>query len=927
MPEKPKRSVRLNSRLILILVAAILLLLGLIMLTQELIDTSVYRAEFIDAVKAQTGRTAVIKGRVSVSLFPSPTLFIPGVELRDAASDQAAPAISVDMVKLHVPLLSFLSRPHIDNVTLVHPVLELVRAHDNIIHWEWLNLDLIKGAGATARSMAIVNGVILYHDNRTDKSLAIENINMSASGGNRLGLNGEFSTLGHTVKLSLDTSPAANTPADMTPLHLRLNSGKDVLDVQGGFDVSGDAPKIKGTLSMDVADMLGWMKINSAAQQPGKLSLGNTADVAQTQTPLPLKITGDLSSEGVTAALDNVKLDGLHSAGSGKLGLSWQEWRPAFAIDMDFASLNYLEWKQLFGAAFLRGNMPAGQSYNATAQPSANPMPGDMQIILHASASEIAVGAQKWQKAALSAKLEDAAITVNQYSVELPSGTALSLFGIISQGTTSGLRFEGSMETSGASLRQTLAVFDESASDLPETGFGDFSARANIFISSEQMRLSDADVKLTDLHLNGGLVAYFEARPRIEADVKLKNISFDYFRDAWRDKTAKAGQQDFFLKFDRSMNFNWLKKLQTNIDLKVDVDHFTFLERKGDSAGFRIGLKEGEFSIYDMRFTYPSDTVDASFNLDVRGDQPTISIIFNADALDTSYFNREPPKIENADNQQPAKDATAILADKNLWSSNLIDMSWMDGYNANFDISVGKLTYGKLVLDRLKFQAALVNNLLTFKNFSFAYWQGRCSVLGAMYGGTVPGISVSFTLFAAELQDIMKALTGRDNLSGKVSISGTLTTSGVNYLSWVSQSDAKLVLAGRGVHVNGINMQGVVDAVGVSRTAADVFNNVNLALVNGSTDFSVDGTINVSGGVMKTPGIALRTGLITGDMTGELRLIPWTMDLSTLFQFPSITSETIPTLFLQLSGPVTAPAMHTDTASLESYVAKHIIGK
>jgi len=232
-----------------------------------------------------------------------------------------------------------------------------------------------------------------------------------------------------------------------------------------------------------------------------------------------------------------------------------------------------------------------------------------------------------------------------------------------------------------------------------------------------------------------------------------------------------------------------------------------------------------------------------------------------------------------------------------------------------------------MALDRIKFQAKLENNLLTFQNFTFSYWQGRCSVLGSMYGGKVPGISTSFTLYDIELHDMLKELMGYGNITGKASITGTLSTSGVNALSWVSQSDAKLIMAGRGVNVSGLNLQGVADAVAVSRTAADVFNNVNLALVNGSTEFTVDGNINVKNGIMKTPGITLKSGAITGGLTGEVRLVPWTMDLSMLFQFPAMTSETIPTMTVQLSGPIDTPELKTDTASLEAYVAKRIISR
>ena len=85
---------------------------------------------------------------------------------------------------------------------------------------------------------------------------------------------------------------------------------------------------------------------------------------------------------------------------------------------------------------------------------------------------------------------------------------------------------------------------------------GTFKARANIFVSSEQLqRLSEKPMYvLSDLHLNGGLAAYFDTKPRIEADVKLKDINFDYFsRHSTGKSKGSSGKQDFFLKFDSGL--------------------------------------------------------------------------------------------------------------------------------------------------------------------------------------------------------------------------------------------------------------------------------------------------------------------------------------------------------------------------------------
>jgi hypothetical protein len=1036
-----ERIVLLNSRIAVAICAVVLLVLGSILIIQGFIDTKNYSDIIRQTIKERTGRDVTIRGKVSISLLPTPTIVVPGLELRDAISEKPAPALSIAKMHLSVSFGSLFSdEPHITGITLDNPVLEITRAYDNYIHWEWLSKDLFVDDGISnilsdELELNIRYGKIMYLDKRTDKGLVFNNINLTSDDVSNIAFNGGFNVMDTNISISSSTDEEGRSSGNVRPLRVTLSAGdKGSVTLNGSVDASGEELVVKGDLVADMPDMMRWVHARArqleAEQQIFDKLEGKSVYVdSDDGTPLPLKVTAKWNQSGENIELENFKLDGLNSSGVGEVTLGWQKWYPVVEAKFDFDGLDYNQWHRFLTGIFMDNRVvDPNNYYRRIYNEDNNPLPRDIDFTLQARSKQLFVSSQIWKDFSLSAQLADASVTVNTFSVNLPGESNLMLFGIISQGNTGGLRFEGSMETAGESLRQMLTVFDESAADLPETGFGDFFARANIFVSPEQVRLSEADVKLSDLRLNGGLVAYFDASPRLEADVKLKDINFDYFRDVWREKNLKSKREQFFLRFDKQMKFNWLKRLQTNIDLKVSVNKFTFLERPGDTASFRIFVKPYEFGVYDMRFNYPYETLQASFNLNVTGEQPYINVVLNTNEMDMDYFNLEPQVVQvevrpsntfkgikgavppedemqetttfvgidgaippadgvvgisksfvgvtgavvappsarkrnskevleitpqnnliqlaqaegpstkitlrkaDAPKKDDAKAMLEIDRDRHgvatsLWDTRLINMSWMDGFNGSFDISIGRLIYGDISLDRLKMQAKLENNLVTFQNLAFLYWQGRCSVLGSIYGGKVPGLSLSFTLFNLELGDMVKDLTGRRNISGKASLSGTLTTSGVNTLSWVSQSESKLVVAARGVNVRGINLQGVVDTLMVSRTAADVFNNVNIALINGSTNFTVDGNINVKNGIMRTPGITLRAGNITGDLSGEVKLVPWRMELSTLFQFPTITSETIPTMTVQNTGPVESSQIRTDTSSLEAYVAKRIISK
>ncbi len=908
-------NILLKSKILVIVMMAVLFLLGLTLLLQGFIHTDYYRAQIEQLVKDRTGKALNIKGAVSVSLVPIPTLYLTGVELRDIGNDKPAPTLTVDIVHIRADLGSIFSgAPRAASIILERPALELDRLDDNRIHWDWLNsafLQSITQASPQSVSIAISEGQILYRNRRTDKDVAIDHIYAQGATGAESNISGSFSSYGHRLQFEARAKPpSASAPL---PVSVTFSSDKNnTLQLDGAVDFSADAPHVQGTFTLTLENILDWTKPKAEEKHSLLDQITNVSTQKEEKDVfLPVSFSGQWNQTGSAAHLTNGQFTGLNSAASGTMDIEWTD-IPQITTALNFSALDYGQWSMLLGALQADGNLSLAVKNSMSQQE--NPLPNDMALNLSLEADKLYVGGQTWNKVQLSLGLDKAVVTVNKFNMLLPGEASLSLFGILSPGSTGGLRFEGSMETQGPNLRQMLTVFDESAIGLPELGSGNFSIRSNLYIASDQVRLSEANAKISDLQLNGGLVAYFDANPRLEADVKLKDINFDYFRDSWRKKQDN-NPKEFFLKYDKSANLNWLKKLQTNIDFRVNVEHFTFLDRPGDSASFRLFAKEGEFGIYNVHMYYPGDTLEASFSLDAKGEQPVVNVLLNTSVLDTKYFSANP------DVPPPA----AAPADKR-WPETLIDMGWMDGINGTFDISAGKMLYQDKTFTNLKLRAKLENNAVTFQSLQFNYWQGKCSVSGSIYGGTVPGISVGFTLYNAELQEMLQSLTGRDNIGGKVSVSGTLVTSGVNYLSWISQSNVELVVAARGVNVNNFNVQGVADAVAVSRTASDVVNNVNLALVQGSTEMSVDGNLNIRNGVLRTPGVTLKTAAAVGNLTGEMKLVPWTMQLSSLYQFSGMSSETVPTMTIQLSGPIGAPEMQVDTSSLEAYVAKRLVG-
>jgi len=909
------------KKLIVIVALLGLVLFGALEFVNNRIDAQSYRTQIEKMVLERLGQPLTIRGGVSVSLLPVPTVHLSGVALHDPDEDSETPtpSLTANMVHIRSSVWSLFSGElQVTGITLEKPMLEVYRSPENVVRWGWLGGGLFFGNAENTFDIEIAAGNIIYHNKKTDKDIAINDINAAIVTGDLPQAAGSLSVQGHTLQFKARTQGAQGGSAAL-PLAITLSSDmKDNLSLEGTVDLSTETPQVNGKITLESENILHWFqpKIEKIEGIFAKITDDASSSQGLQPTAMPVTLSGRWAQTGSLIKITLDEFKGLNSAGAGVIDAQWIEGLPRIEATVNFSAINYDYWKIFILAALSDQEISKAVGYRSNMKE--NPLPDDVNFSLHFNAQQVYFGNQIWKDARFSATLDHAAVTIHQLDVNLPGDSSLSLFGIVSQSSTREMRFEGTLDTQGKSLRELLTVFDSSALDLPKEELSEFHVRSNIYIAADQIRLSEADAKISQLNLNGGLVAYYDTMPRFEAEVKLSDIDLDYFRDTWRKKQKTGKKETFFLQYDSNQNFSWLQRLRASIDFKVTIDKFRFMERDGNSAAFRIFVRENELGIYNIRLNYPEDTLEAGFSLNVNADKPFFNVLLNTAALDTAYFLRE----DDAEDEKREKEN----ARTKRWSEELINMDWMEGWKGAFDISIGKLIHRDWIVNDIKFRGGLENNSLGIQSLGFTYWQGRAQVSGSLYGGKVPGLSLGFTLSNTELQEILQSLVKRDNISGKISVNGTMSTSGVNVLSWISQAESEMVFSGRGVTVDRFNLQGVVDAVSVSRTAADVLNNVNLALIKGKTEMSVDGNVNVKNGFLRTPGIALKAGNISGNLSGEVKLIPWKMDLTSVYQFPSLATEKVPTMVIQLIGPIEGPTMGVDTASLEAYVAKRLIG-
>lgn len=1031
------------------------------------VDARPYTDAFSKAVGDVAGAKVLVKNGGQLQLMPHPALILKSVEIMQPDVPKS-PTVIIDQAEIQFSLLSLPSgSPKVQKVLLRGVAMTAEKQADKHAQWGFLGMGLLKKLAAMKPSNPIAfelaGGSATVADVAEGASEGVSRINASGVSGENSAISGVAEYEGKAFHFSATRKGTIGA----TPVTLSLDNGAgNSLSLDGSMDFTADHPVITGKLDVNAADVTQFTA-GQAAPDAAPASPGMPVADKAVHDAVPLKLSADYVQNEQGINLNNLTLDVIGSKATGSLIWQQAEAKDGHKLSLDFSTFDIVKARALFGVF--------AQPAKDRADDSHAPLmlaPKDFDLLIEMRAAQVMNGSQAWSKANFSGAVSDGVLTVNQLVLALPGDSTLTLFGLLSVTDTQGLRFEGNTEAQGSSLRDLLTVFDESASNLPQLGFGAYKLRSNLFISKELLRLSEADAKFSELSFKGGMVAYFDKKPRLEAEIGLRDIDFDYFRNSWREANKDAEDQRVFLRFDKDMNFDWLKKLSASIDFKVDVQGFNFLERKGKSASFRLFAQAGEIGVYNAKFNYDNDITEANLKLDVSGAVPAINLVLNTSDLNTSYFMLHPaaykkvvepvkpvaelkeplPEIPMPDanseeelRQKIAEEAAAmqaqppvnapvvdveapvvaapapapaaapapsqpdellppdsitpapadsdasdkpapqastrpvelkpLISDPELdntqtitttepqslviseafaqaaapqdapitlaaaspdapadatgqgrWTDTPINMSLIEGINGNFDISVARLQHEGFMFQNVKFLAKLERNLLSIQTLTFMHWGGSMSINGTIFGGQVPGMSLGFILASVDIKQMLESLIGVNTINGRTSISGTFDTSGVNLLSWVTQANAKMLFAGRGVAIQGLDVASVLSAVSASRTAADVFNSVNVSLSGGAGEYTVDGAANLQRGVISMPGLSIRTGRIVGNIQGDFRLLPWDIGLTGTFKFPELSAENAPSLIVRWSGPVNSPQMQTDTQALEAFVSKRIIG-
>jgi hypothetical protein len=257
-------------------------------------------------------------------------------------------------------------------------------------------------------------------------------------------------------------------------------------------------------------------------------------------------------------------------------------------------------------------------------------------------------------------------------------------------------------------------------------------------------------------------------------------------------------------------------------------------------------------------------------------------------------------------------DAAKPPEKRERWSREVIDLSALTGLDGVFDLKTDELLLPKAELRQVALKGTLDAGLLTLEAFEARYGGGEVTAEGALDARARPSFSLSFDMAKVESRLPLSRYFDFDRVSGPVSLSGTLQSTGrseaelVSSLSGLGKVSGNLTLEAKPEEqIGSIALNILGQKVGELRGVTDSVSAVYQAFANRPATLS--GDYRIDGGVVTSNNLLLRSD--RAQLADRLRanLPAWTLDTTADLHRAQDNLSGPPYLTLAAKGPMDEP--------------------
>lgn len=225
------------------------------------------------------------------------------------------------------------------------------------------------------------------------------------------------------------------------------------------------------------------------------------------------------------------------------------------------------------------------------------------------------------------------------------------------------------------------------------------------------------------------------------------------------------------------------------------------------------------------------------------------------------------------------------------WSSDPIDLNWMNKLNVNVDLSASNVTYGKWNIANPSTKFRISNGTMTVNDMTGGLFGGTATLDTEVKSNPV-SVAIKSNMDNINLELLVSALSASNRLksSGTVSFSTDVSGAGKSSLALISSLDGSAKLDGRNVIIKGFDLAKLAQGLRVEqKLSTSLTSFASGALTGGQTQFdTIEGNYAIQNGIVRITDMAMNGPAAIITTTGQADLPKWYLDIINTISFVGV---------------------------------------
>ena len=832
---------------------------------------------------------------VTFSPFPSPQIQLKNVAIKNDSNGARSNLANVDEFSLGFGFVDILTGgSNVSALTLYGPSLNLENSETNARNWDafgtMLSLGLITDA---PEAIKIIDGRVVYTNTGTKYNATMDNVNAIISAQSRhYAVRGDAVLNGEPLSFESNLSPQNFESLNNFTLSAGgvLRQEKDFVRYDGVINNINGRLELDGDIETALEDAQKWFSV---------LSSGRRNDIDSEPEALSLKAKA--TTDGSQQVIDNITFSLGETDGIARVVIPYVD-EEVNNVQIQFRSR---------GLASLMAKNPKGEPLWKW---------GLKTLISSQIPVQFDIGSDSIQtkrygvlnNIVLQATLADKEMVINKAEAKLAGDSSFFSVGLLHLNARDKLQYDGNVEISGKRFNEFTAAMGIEKERFFIEQESEYRARAELFLSEEQLLLSGGKFRAGDFLLAGSVNKEHESDEGTTITIRAKNFRADALIDAFIPKVQLDTEKMYdYESFNRSVE--WLSHINERYMIEMVLEDYIIKGKRGKRADLKVIVENGVIDAKHVNIEVGDVQVRGALNINQKTGFPNARGKLSISKVDLASLVGERVRtfpVERGNTED-------------VWSQKNIDFNYLKGYDLDLKLHVKKMSHQDFELNNFYGVVKSKGGLWHLNQSKASIWDGSLTADATLDLTSVPIFSGRYAFKDIRAEKLVNAVASHKGVFGTMSLSGTLGTNGMNPLAWVQNAKSNISFNAYGVVIKGFDLASVIRAIPSVRNVGDVVNVVRLAVIGRKSSFKeMRGTFNVEDGIVYIPEVRLRSQHTVAAMSGQMDIVKWMINMQSRFALTTLSPDEQPALAISFSDSIDDPVLNIDTREIEKFVAK-----